>query len=63
MPARKDLPDDICELIKRHGFPLSDTRFAHDVENLVQRIREAPATALNPTPHSDADAARAVPLG
>lgn len=47
MPSPDELPDDITALARRNAVELSHQRFAYDVENLINDIKEA--VPVNPS--------------
>ena len=51
MPSPQDLPESISELSRRNALELSHKRFAYDVDNLVQSIKET--TLAKPTASND----------
>ncbi len=76
MPAPTRLPEDLLALVRRNAFELSDTRWAYDVQRLIEVLdrvhapannaamgqAEGPATNAQHGPHSSDGAVAKAPL-
>ncbi|MCE2946220.1 MAG: toll/interleukin-1 receptor domain-containing protein [Betaproteobacteria bacterium] len=61
MPAAADLPTDLQRLARQQALELSDSRWAHDVDRLVDAIRRCGGIAPARAPAPASAAAPAVP--